>query len=635
MTTMKKMTIKEYGMKQHNTHIIHERVSQIRAKRLSGLVLAMVGFFISIFAVQTGITAYRSYAKSALQVRFDKPSYRNTGTSDVKIMVDGGNNSVGFVKAVVSFDPTKMQLAAEPAVASVLTRKIDVTNMRDANATGKVVITLGLDPANIRKAPATSFELARFTLKPVAGTNAVLVFDEDDMQIVDINAQDMQFTTQDATFGASSFGSMTVSKTPAGTSAPKATKPPVQIPAATGTPTTAISPTPNIPSPGGLLAFPGAEGFGSRARGGRGGAVIRVTSLSDSGAGSLRACLEANGPRYCIFDVSGMISLSQNITISNPYVTLAGESAPSPGVTIQGGTISVKASDIIIRHIRFRVGNLAGNPPLSERDGFKIQGPQAKNAIIDHISVSWAVDENISMWYGGAENITVSNSIVSEALHNAGHAKGPHSKGILVGDGIHNVSLINILGAHNDDRNFLAKGGATVQAINNLYYNWSEPKATGLGSGGGTATVVGNVYIKGPNTSASSQAFQNNDGTGKIYITDTKLEGVSHGLTSNVSSYPIWNATVSPDPSASVESMLYRVTGARPKDRDAVDTRIINEVKTRTGKIIDSVSQVGGWPPLAHNTRPFPVPISPNGDDDRDGYTNLEEVLHQYAAGLE
>ena len=400
------------------------------------------------------------------------------------------------------------------------------------------------------------------------------------------------------------------------------------------------SPTPPV-NVNFLPAFPGAEGFGAVAMGGRGGTVIKVTNLSDSGSGSFRACAEATGPRNCIFEVSGTISLADKVSIKNPNLTIAGESSPSPGITLKGAPIEIKTSDIIIRHIRIRVGNQSPVSP-SDLDGMAILGPNSKKIIIDHVSISWAVDENLNTWYDGVTDVTISNSIISEALDNSTHPEGPHSKGFLIGDYAKKVALINSVFAHNYDRHPFLKGGTSSVVLNNLFYNFGQPYGTRLGSTDSSSagpiltTIQGNIYIKGPDTSSSSDAVSLSTAASgsQWYVNDNKMENVRAGLATNTQTRPIWFELLTPDPSTNIENQLLLGAGSRPKDRDSVDNRVITEIKNRSGRIIDNPSDVGGWPTLAQNTRAFPVPANPNADDDSDGYTNLEELLHQYASQL-
>ena len=143
--------------------------------------------------------------------------------------------------------------------------------------------------------------------------------------------------------------------------------------------------TPSVP------AFPGAEGYGAMTRGGRGGKVILVTNLNDTGPGSLRDACEAEGPRIVVFTVSGTITLESRLRISNPYITIAGQTAPGEGICIKKYPLSINASEVIIRYIRVRLGD------ESDADADAISGRYHKNIIIDHVSASWSVDETVSI----------------------------------------------------------------------------------------------------------------------------------------------------------------------------------------------------------------------------------------------
>jgi len=409
----------------------------------------------------------------------------------------------------------------------------------------------------------------------------------------------------------------------------------------------AISPTPT-PTPGGPLSvFPGAQGFGTTTKAGRGGQILRVTNLNDSGVGSLRAALEATGPRTVVFEVSGTIPLSKHIYIRSPFITVAGQTAPSPGITLRNAGIQVEASDVLIQHLRIRVGDTTSIPVPDDRDAIAVLGPNAKNVVIDHNSFSWAVDENASTWYSGVNYITFSNNIISEGLNNS--LKGtPHSKGLLMGDFSKNIAVIGNLLAHNAERQPLVKGDVSVLIVNNVAYNVGFHVDTEIldqtetGSKPSIVSSVGNVYIKGPNSRDSYKGMLTYGTVAgvKVYQTDNIAIGGTvfvNQMPYNpiVTTPPIWTTPLTPLPGSTVEAAVYAHAGARPKDRDTVDTRIINETKARTGRIIDSQSQVGGWPSLAQNQRAFVVPINPNSDTDGDGYTNLEEVLHQMASALQ
>jgi hypothetical protein len=134
-----------------------------------------------------------------------------------------------------------------------------------------------------------------------------------------------------------------------------------------------------------LPVFPGAEGFGTITRAGRGGRIIRVTNLSDRGQGSLREAIDAKGPRVIVFEVGGNINLKSHLKIRNPYVTVAGQTAPQPGITLTGASLSIKTHDVLIQHLRIRVGDRAIGPPPEDRDGIKIQGSKSAAAEVYNI----------------------------------------------------------------------------------------------------------------------------------------------------------------------------------------------------------------------------------------------------------
>ncbi len=405
-----------------------------------------------------------------------------------------------------------------------------------------------------------------------------------------------------------------------------------------------------------LPVFPGAVGFGVDTKAGRGGRVIRVTNLNDSGAGSLREAAQASGPRVVIFDVSGTIFLEQDIVVREPFVTIAGQTAPTPGITLAHAGLRVKSNDVLVQHLRMRPGDLADGPDKVSRDGVAMTGDSRGdtavfNVVIDHCSISWGTDENVSTWYRNVRDITLSNSIVSEALRSAGHPKGNHSMGYLIGDHTRNTAVVNNLFAHNENRNPLMKGDVTAFIANNIIYDFAnQPIAFGDGDGSGPtrATVIGNDIVPGPATRrdfglrvTSSTA----EGT-RIYLRDNDFPGRSSDPWS-IAEVSV-NFDVKADlppvalpvamnlrPANQLQSTLLPMVGARPADRDAVDRRIVNDVIARTGSLIDSQQEVGGWPAEPGRRRVLDLPENPNADDDGDGYTNLEHWLHEHAAEVE
>lgn len=385
--------------------------------------------------------------------------------------------------------------------------------------------------------------------------------------------------------------------------------------------------------------FPGARGFGSTTPAGRGGQVLKVVNLDDSGPGSLRAALAVSGPRIVVFEVGGTIVLKKSLHIEHPFVTLAGQTAPSPGITLQGAGLQITSHDVLVQHIRIRVGDLPGRGNPGNRDGLQIIGEDAWNVVADHLSVGWAVDENIGIW-GGPHDITISNSIISEGLFRSIHPKGPHSMGMLIGDQVKNVAVLDNLFAHNFARNPRIKGGATAVVVNNLMYNGGKRfVAIGSSAGPNFVSLVGNRMIAGPDTAADAAGIDilSDVATGtRIYLQDNLVSWMGYRLKPHVVFRPpIWHASLAPSDSHLVEEQVLASAGARPADRDPVDVRVVWDVRRRSGRIIDSPSDVQGWARSPLSRRPFQVPEDPGGDDDGDGYTHIEDTLHRMAEVVE
>jgi hypothetical protein len=403
-------------------------------------------------------------------------------------------------------------------------------------------------------------------------------------------------------------------------------------------------PTPPTAAIAGLPAVPGVEGFGTATPAGRGGRVIRVTSLEDAGPGTLREALGAAGARTIVFEVAGTIALSSNLRVAEPFVTVAGQTAPSPGVTLRGAGLMIQTHDVLVQHLRVRVGDDPAGPAPENRDALQILGPAAYNVVVDHVSMSWAVDEVASTWYP-LRAVTISHCIVSEGLSRSTHPEGPHSAGLLIGDRSDSVLVVGSLFAHNNDRNPIAKGGSASVIVNNVIYDpgYRAINLTDPEDGGPLrVSVVGNVMIPGPSTQRGelvSVSHTVKPGS-RVFLADNLAPQLLYrsallGFDPLVGAPPLWPGTLAARPSAEVERLVLERAGARPADRDAVDLRVVREVRERAGRIIDSPADVGGWPAPAPVARVLALPPDPAGDDDGDGYTNLEELLHRLAAEVE
>lgn len=411
--------------------------------------------------------------------------------------------------------------------------------------------------------------------------------------------------------------------------------------------TTSVSPAKGgetevpIPVQEKAIAFPGAEGFGNIATGGRGGKVIKVTNLNDDGTGSLRAAINATGARIIVFEVSGNIKLKSRLQVKSPNLTIAGQSAPGDGICIQDYEMNIDADNVIIRYMRFRMGDLTQN----EQDA--LWGRYHQNIIIDHCSMSWSIDE-CSSFYAN-KNFTMQWCILSESLNKSFHGKDDHGYGAIWGGS--NASFHHNLLAHHNSRNARFDGGNRsgtglspfgidkVDYRNNVIYNWGSNSA--YGGENGEYNIVANYYKAGLGTSSSKRSrvmeisleadlLKYGPGYGKFYISDNFVDGnaavtqnnwgggVDKGsglsdanFTTAKLAVPLFFEPISTHTAVQAYNSVLLYGGASYK-RDGVDVRILKEVKdgtvtfngSKTGKrgIIDSQADVGGWPILAQGT---------------------------------
>src|SRR4051812_40601685 len=255
-----------------------------------------------------------------------------------------------------------------------------------------------------------------------------------------------------------------------------------------------------------LLVLPGlagpaperAEGFGAETPGGRGGRRLAVTTLADAGAGSFRAAVETPGARTIEFRVAGLITLDSPLVIREPFVTIDGSTAPGNGVCIRGDEVTVRTHDVIVRHMRFRPGDISKR----EVDALNVAG-DSHHVLIDHVSASWAVDEVLSA-SGAIHDVTIQWSIVAEGLNHSVHAKGAHGYGSLV-RASGGVTLHHNLWAHNDSRNprlgdnYGAPPFPTFDVRNNVIYDYGAI-ASGMTGDRLSANYVGNYIRPGPSS---------------------------------------------------------------------------------------------------------------------------------------
>jgi len=435
-----------------------------------------------------------------------------------------------------------------------------------------------------------------------------------------------------------------------------------------------------------IPAFPGAEGGGMYTPGGRGGKVLEVTSLEDDGPGSLRAAVNAAGPRTVVFRVAGLITLQSPLKINNPFITIAGQTAPGDGVCVRGATTEINTHDVVIRYMRFRRGD------MKSRDD-ALGGNPVGNIMVDHVSASWGLDENLSLYRhmqrnpaGGpdkklpVERLTIQWCISSEALDKNNHAFGGTWGGA-------DSSFHHNLFACNTGRNPSIGMTGLFDFRNNVVFNWRHRTVDG-GDGASQINVVNNYFKPGPATKSQDLRHRlvkvdrrfhdpNNGGVGRWFVTGNSLVGDPKISADNWAGgvqyapereqkgekipipterearadLPFPAPAISQHTAEEAYELVLAGAGATLPVRDPVDLRVIEIV--RTGKptfkdgIIVHQDDVGGYPEyksaapeldsdhdgmpdwweLKHGLNPHD-PADANADKDGDGYTNLEEYLN-------
>jgi hypothetical protein len=369
-------------------------------------------------------------------------------------------------------------------------------------------------------------------------------------------------------------------------------------------------------------AFDGAEGAGACSAGGRGGRIIEVTTLADDGPGSLRAAVEAEGPRIVHFRVAGTIRLTRDLTIRHPRITIDGRSAPAQGVAVADHSLVVNADDVIIRYFRSRLGDQGG----SEGDAIWLAG--GRRIILDHVSASWSVDETLSASAryhadrdDGLYDVTVQWSIIAESLRRANHPKGEHGYGSLIRGGRGaRFSFHHNIWAHHVARmprpgNYSPVAedplGPVIEFRSNLFYNWGG-SASGYNAdrdSAATYAFVDNCYLPGPD-SRGRMIFREENPHARSWFAGNSMDGVIpadqhalvQGLWNPLASAPSMPAVAADPATGGCVRLLDEAGASQP--RDAVDTRVIADIRARRGRIIDSQADVGGWPALDQPAAP-------------------------------
>ncbi|MGN0181768.1 MAG: hypothetical protein ACI4DP_05060 [Candidatus Ornithomonoglobus sp.] len=440
-----------------------------------------------------------------------------------------------------------------------------------------------------------------------------------------------------------------------------------------------------------LLAFPGAEGGGKYTLGARGSSsvsVYHVTNLNDSGAGSLREAISDSG-RIVVFDVGGVINLNSQLQFTKNNITVLGQTAPGDGITITGNDVLLGngVENIIIRYLRIRPTDSSGGEP----DG--IGGRWAHNIILDHCSVSWSVDETLTLYAGSletrpdvSENITVQYCLTSESLRMSNHFKGAHGYGGIVGGT--NATYSHNLFAHHDSRSpRFDRNLKSTDFVNNVIYDWgntnslygAEPYSYNKAPEYSTPDYVSNVNIRnnyykyGPSTrpayrsrlfevtNDASQTYNGEVLKSNLYIKDNYVYGSSAATNNNTaSSSYVSNKENANLLTASINMGDYEIeiesaenayntvldnVGATLPRRDEIDARVVADVRNGTGRIINTDEEVGGLAGIQSETRSFEIPSEWKAEHGMgsasetalapSGYTWLEEYVNDWTAQQE
>lgn len=393
-------------------------------------------------------------------------------------------------------------------------------------------------------------------------------------------------------------------------------------------------------NPDSVPSFPGAQGGGMFTKGGRGGDVYVVTSLEDNSTeGTLRWAIDKEGTRTIVFAISGTIYLNSELRINNDDITIAGQSAPGGGITLANYSVRIAADNVVIRFLRFRMGD------VKAYEGDAIWGRRQKNIILDHCSMSWCTDECASFYDN--ENFTMQWSIIAESLNESVHGKGAHGYGGLWGG--YNATFHHNLLAHHKSRNprfYGIRDGVEREMAemgNNVIYNWGSNSA--YGGEGGQYNIVNNYYKAGPATKSNKdrifEAYYQGS-YGKFFLDGNFVFGFEDVTNDNWLGFDLKSGGNLESLIASSRFDITKVEYTSAEDafanvldhagaslwRDAVDTRILEEVSTGTATyggsygenlgIIDTQATVGGWPELESGTAP--------ADADKDGMPDAWET---------
>jgi hypothetical protein len=348
------------------------------------------------------------------------------------------------------------------------------------------------------------------------------------------------------------------------------------------------------------------------------------------------------------------------LAIRSPYLTIAGQTAPAPGITVTNGGIKIQTHNVIIQHLAIRPGDARNGPKAVDRDAISIgaKAPRSANhVVLDHLSLTWAIDENASTWSPTTHHVTIANSLIAEGLHRSIHPKGPHSKGLLIGDGSRFISIALNLLALNEERNPYLKPGTSTEFVNNVVYGWGENGGWSLcnvsDNDGQDKPVelsfIGNTYKPGPSSALAALLYAKPLASGSLIFQTGNKWRDDFAKGAEVSNFSTNRldlqrpaATDSGRAIMSADEARARVlasVGSRPSQRSPADQRIVQSVIEGRGEIKDCLKgcrhNCEPLPRYQSRRRTFTVPKFPMRQATPGGYTALERALQRRASQVE
>jgi pectate lyase len=391
---------------------------------------------------------------------------------------------------------------------------------------------------------------------------------------------------------------------------PSATQTPASqptAPAASPTPSASTAPTASPEPPGspGPITAGAVVGYGRGTVGGAGGRTLTVTNLNDDGPGSLRAALESSGRRVVVFQVAGTIRLTETIKVKDPFLTVAGETAPAPGITVRGGALLVRAPEVILRHLRLRPGDQGAGP--DDVDALTLNGADGAvhNVVVDHVTMLWGPDIGGLAVLGDVRDVSVQNSIMGEGLYLSAHSEGTlaegghsHAANVTQLDGNlaapRRLTFWHNLFTTADSRIPRFQGAECVDLVNNVIYNWGTQSAHGNPR---SLNLVNNWYRNGPETSGDlfwrmqTSVVAPTPFPDAVFLSGNVADGFSVDRDASAVAYATsvrcGGLSVPAEAAGDAYTAVLRSAGAIAPVRDVVDRRIIDNVVERTGRFFN------------------------------------------------